>query len=471
MTNKFVTKIGTAVCAKFADYPMRKIIFDSDQEAIDFCNLIQTLDPLKKEDIAYFNEVCESYVDPDIRKLTTEREKLEKYAALLAEAHLIHPDLYSKNNSLYHKATKTLSIPEVVAKEIVRRHVEKESLDSIMNFWKLTALNPNPQAREGLFRFITDLDLTLTNSGLFIAYRNVVNLTEVDSESLEELSQLYIKTVRSKKSPALAKLYSINDIFGFKTFAVIDCEMEDEKFNAEVLRVVKKIHPKYHNNDDGFENPNYDDALFIDEDEDDFEPEFIGEYEYIEQYCTVIFMGNLSEVYSEKVKNSSEIKFTDDRTKTMSIQLGVPVSLPRTQCDSNPDVSCSRGLHLGSKNFMKPTSFGNQALICLVNPRDVVAVPHAYGNAYKMRVCQYLPIAFAEYDKNHALVELNVATMETDFDKYLMQDLENLREILNSVDISEAVDHQIIPAEFDWINAVGLLNNIKKNIEQRVINV
>lgn len=89
--------------------------------------------------------------------------------------------------------------------------------------------------------------------------------------------------------------------------------------------------------------------------------------------------------------------WTDAHTGTFTIKIGDMVTMPREKCDSRQDVTCSRGLHLGSKDWLTKDYYGSQGLVCLCNPAEVVAVPHDdyYG---KLRTCAYLPIAKAKYD-------------------------------------------------------------------------
>lgn len=77
--------------------------------------------------------------------------------------------------------------------------------------------------------------------------------------------------------------------------------------------------------------------------------------------------------------------------------------MDREKCNSNQNVTCAAGLHLGNSSFIKKNYFGSKGLVCLCNPADVTAVPREtdYG---KLRTCAYLPIAFAEYDKGGNIV-------------------------------------------------------------------
>lgn len=90
--------------------------------------------------------------------------------------------------------------------------------------------------------------------------------------------------------------------------------------------------------------------------------------------------------------------WTDAHSHTTTIKIGEVVTMPRKKCDSDSDVTCSRGLHLGARTWLKQNYYGSQGLVCLCNPADVVAVPKLdhYG---KLRTCAYLPIEKAQFDK------------------------------------------------------------------------
>ena len=99
--------------------------------------------------------------------------------------------------------------------------------------------------------------------------------------------------------------------------------------------------------------------------------------------------------------------YTDHHSHTFRIRIGEMVTMPREKCDCDSNVSCSRGLHCSSVGWLKQNYFGNTGLACLINPADVVAVPHIddYG---KLRTCAYLPIEVIKYDKNDDVIPLDV---------------------------------------------------------------
>lgn len=101
-------------------------------------------------------------------------------------------------------------------------------------------------------------------------------------------------------------------------------------------------------------------------------------------------------------ENGVEV-YTDAHTHKMSIRIGEVVTMPREECDPVQENTCSRGLHLGAQWWLQRNYFGNQGLVCLCNPADVVAVPplDEYG---KLRTCAYLPIEKAEFDEHGAVI-------------------------------------------------------------------
>ena len=99
--------------------------------------------------------------------------------------------------------------------------------------------------------------------------------------------------------------------------------------------------------------------------------------------------------------------YTDHHSHSTRIEIGEMVTIPREKCDCNSNNECSRGLHCASVKWLKKNYFGDVGLACLVNPADVVAVPHnsEYG---KLRTCAYLPMDIIHYDKNDNVIPLDV---------------------------------------------------------------
>lgn len=107
-------------------------------------------------------------------------------------------------------------------------------------------------------------------------------------------------------------------------------------------------------------------------------------------------------------EEDGSIVYTDAHTGTTRIKIGEVVTMPREDCDTVQEHTCSQGLHCGSSWWLKRNYFGNNGLVVLVNPADVVAVP-PYDDYGKLRTCAYLPIAKAEFD-----IEGNVIPFKAD---------------------------------------------------------
>ena len=99
--------------------------------------------------------------------------------------------------------------------------------------------------------------------------------------------------------------------------------------------------------------------------------------------------------------------YTDHYSHTFKIKIGEMVTMPREECDCNSNISCSRGLHIGGKGWLKRNYYGNTGMACLINPADVVATPHI-DNYGKLRTCAYLPIEVIKYNEHDDVIPLDV---------------------------------------------------------------
>ena len=66
--------------------------------------------------------------------------------------------------------------------------------------------------------------------------------------------------------------------------------------------------------------------------------------------------------------------------------VGDVVTMPRSEVEHNPALTCSRGLHVGDYTYAR--GYGNTVLEVLVNPADIVSVPTDAGGR-KVRVHRY----------------------------------------------------------------------------------
>ena len=87
--------------------------------------------------------------------------------------------------------------------------------------------------------------------------------------------------------------------------------------------------------------------------------------------------------------------FKDKWSGTFDNSVGNTVEVDRDNVDSNRNNGCSKGLHVGSLDYVKgygSEDSGDQFLVVKVNPMDVVSVPHD-SRYQKLRCCKYEVVA------------------------------------------------------------------------------
>lgn len=97
-------------------------------------------------------------------------------------------------------------------------------------------------------------------------------------------------------------------------------------------------------------------------------------------------------------------------------QIGSIIEFPREEVNSNKNVTCGAGLHVGSLGFMSGMGPNKKYVLVKVDPRDVVVVPDEYDSG-KIRVCRYKVVSEISYkdiieanDKNGTISDLFTAT-------------------------------------------------------------
>jgi len=278
--------------------------------------------------------------------------------------------LTAKGSSVYLLDISELSVPEDLVEAILlaEKEEDEELIQSYLNFWTLVSLNPDSRCRQNLFWFLNKYGMTISRSGLFVAYRNVK-----------------IKKAGVSIDPKLANFVS-----------------------SEYARIkfISKKSPK--------------DYLVL---------KTVDGYVLTKTSCNNT-IGNLSDLYKQLSDVEVSTVYTDGYTGKFEIKLGEIVSMPREKCDSVQENSCSRGLHVAGKTWLKENYFGEVGLMVLVNPADVVAVPPIddYG---KMRTCAYYPVSIVEFDRNGDIIDTEIEDgFEDDFiDKICYSGLINNNDI------------------------------------------
>lgn len=320
-------------------------------------SLVQTSDCTNE----MFSQVCKSTTKEEVIgiimpvKAEVVKEIKENKATLNAvEGSQL---LVQRGDSVYWEGVSELSMPKDLINKVLEAEASEDidALEAYHNFWTLLSLNPDPQCRKNLFWFLSKWGITISKTGLFIGYRNVDIYREGTGNSYSQELCDFVKSswerVKSwKKSP---KNYFV-DINACEYKLLKAAQIDD----LEVMTL---------------------DDLY-------------------QEFKAVNFI----------VKNTGDdTVYTDHHSHSFRIQIGRMVTMPREKCDCDSNVSCSRGLHLGGMHWLRQSYFGDQGLVCLCNPADVVAVPHLddYG---KLRCCAYMPIALIEYDELGHVIPYNV---------------------------------------------------------------
>lgn len=128
---------------------------------------------------------------------------------------------------------------------------------------------------------------------------------------------------------------------------------------------------------------------------------------FLQRYGMTISRCGFFVGYRNVEKTKEEGVFTDCHSHSFKIRIGEMVTMDRNKCDKVQEHTCSTGLHIGGRGWLKANYYGNTGLACLINPADVVAVPplDSYG---KLRTCAYLPMEVIHYDENDDVIPLDV---------------------------------------------------------------
>lgn len=364
------------------------------------------------------------------KKLEVEKQKNQKvleYTKILVES----GDFEVNDNDIYMKGIK-VSLPKLLLNKFVElaekvlepkgKEPKKVDLqveyDSLKNFWRWCSLNPNPQSREDLFKFLERHDLAINKNGMFFAYRNVQSVSE------------------NKKGSTSKAL----------------------KDNAQISALHLKVK--------GWKKSAVNYGVYLEE----------GEYKIIELKKTAsaafqeknitLLPDNLDVMY--KGLSSEEVGqcYTDAHTNKMDIRIGKEVTMPREECDSNNGNSCSAGLHIGTKNFgFSGSGNGDTHILAVVNPINVVSIPRSDSD--KMRVCAYLPVAVIPDNKQGKYLE--DATVTNLADDYFIGGVNILQKLVDKNSPKEIDKKNLLKS---YINEdVTKVETVYDTFEEKVIEI
>lgn len=267
-----------------------------------------------------------------------------------------------------------IPIPDILAKVIMKLLSENASdivISPYVKFWKLCLLNPNKEARDKFFQFCLDFGITITDNGYAVLYKSVQDVTPPD-RLFKFVNNEYLRIKRNKKSPKNYTVY------------------EDEEGNLCSSTSAVITYTKMH--------------------------------------------GTVHDLFNE-FDDSAEFTSHHPGPYGGSIKLGEPVTMPREECDPDINVSCSYGLHVGAKAYVKSFASGSTVLACLVNPMDIVALPQSDHS--KLRVCRYFPYTIMDIEDGVFKEISDESYWEDDFIDYDEEVLEDMIFDLETSDTKE----------------------------------
>jgi hypothetical protein len=253
----------------------------------------------------------------------------------------------------------TIEVPPELVRKIELFVEKKLPMGPLVNMWALCCLNPNEKARNGLFRYVDTYGITITDNGYIIFYKYVDVHTQAKySQDLAPFVGEAVIHAKSKKK-------------GRKQFNIY----KDEEGDFQLLAITRKIVPQ--------------------------------EWKLV---------GNLEDLHNnlEEIGAQSEMVWTDYKTHSFRIRLGQAQYEDRAKCNTDINVGCAFGLHVGAEEYIKRWAPpGSSVLATLVNPMDVVAIPkHATS---KLRCCRYFPYALMARDAKGDWEEVQDEVFEDDY--------------------------------------------------------
>lgn len=268
-----------------------------------------------------------------------------------------------RGNSLYIDSISKLTVPQDFAEAVFKAEQDgnEDKIKAYLNFWTLLSLNPDSRVRDNIFWFLNRWGMVISQSGLIVGYRNV----DIKYEGCKYSSEMIAYTTRE--------------------YAYVRYKLKKNPANYLICK-----------ND-------------------------LGEYVRCKadgNGCNMLTeIGNLAEIYKNICESQEDTAtvYTDHYTHSFEIRIGQVVQMERKTCDAEQEHDCSRGLHVGGKDWLEKNYFGDVGIRVLVNPADIVAVPTQsdYG---KLRTCAYYPINVVEYDADGHVKDQGIESgFEDDF--------------------------------------------------------
>jgi len=455
---QIATNDKTIIIAIVRGIPYKRT-FSDELAANAFLEILSDKDDAKEEDFQAVMKMIKDTTNEEFLAISTERERA---LAKVESFHKLHEfGIIEEDGSFYMAGGPKISMPERLVEEFALRISRKESVEYLMNFWKLCLLNPDPQARQDLFKFLKDGKIEITPAGLFVSYRSVEETDKVASVG---------KQIQEEASSTTEKSLDVLEEFVIEQYDYLRSRKKGTGSQRVWAVIYKDKSREYVRKKEG--------QLYL---KDDAAADFNVEVDTI---LNLQDMGNLKTLYegytnpevkeelAKVIKPESAPRFekiyTDAHSKSMEIRMLQEVRMPREDCDNNHNKDCSSGLHVGTEAFVTKNSyFGKVGIKVLINPRNVVSVPYVANT--KMRVCAYFPFEFIEWAENG---HPKVSDSNTFDYAYIDYDMAQMEQQLLDLTIEELERQIILPKGMSIGHLGKLVRDIANDItRKRVIRI
>lgn len=289
-------------------------------------------------------------------------------------------------------------ISDTMAELIIEFQENDLDPQPLVNFHKLSLLNPDDRAREDLLDYITEYGITITDEGYMLLYKrvNTKKVADPDEDLVAFVSTEYVKRKGWGKNPDDYYVYDL-----------------DEEITL----------PNNHT-----AGPGYYVSTMMQID--------LGEFDY------KLPLNTLQELYDnlEDLKgDTSTTIYTDWYSGTFNYEIGETHKMPREDCNPDPSVGCSKGLHVGSYDYVHMFGLETEPIqACLVSPEDVVAIPE-HDNS-KIRTCRFHSLGLMDTTEDvWKLDTVHIQESFTEYDKEELHDrILDLEDQLGDVEDDEA---------------------------------
>jgi len=389
-----------------------------------------------------YQAAIKAKADPTEENLRMLDQVIDPFSQEVANGQLIRDE-----DGKYYLPDTNVSLPPTMVNHIRELVDQGAPIDPIVNFRKQVMLNPNSQARQHLWDYVRDYGITITDNGYMVLYKavNNNNQTAMDEELITFIGVEWLKAKRTGKDPSDLNVVQLRngeydlvegDLLTDDSITVVSeygspvpqeqgLMLDLASDNGIITYASRGRVINYAGSFHGI-------ASLSDEVLDDIRSDLEEAMEPDDS--EVVDLGTLQKLYEAAQQDDggqfepSSVAFRKKGSHGLNISLGEPQTQPRESCDPNPRVSCSRGLHVGSYDYV--SGYGRNMdtiLATLVSPRDVVAVPQSQNS--KMRTCKYVPYAIMDRDHEGYWEEIDSVYIPENY----VEDTTDLKEQLEAL--------------------------------------